>query len=272
MNQPIYKSLSFAVLFLQLIASSAIGAEKTTKESQNFTLKMGQVFFTNLQSTFTADRRVGPISTTIDFNRDLELADSLNSFLFEGYYLYGPQSRIDITYYKVDRDGQKTIDRDITIGDSTFNLNTIVKSSFKTETFIVTYSYMFHSHDEIDLGISAGLHVNKIDLLLEAPAANVYEKQKILIPLPVIGIFLNYDLTSRLSVNYQMRSFVLNYDKFRGNLIDTKLTFEHHTFENFGFEFGFNRKSTDLEIREATLFTKYTNTASGWLANFLWYF
>lgn len=75
-----------------------------------------------------------------------------------------------------------------------------------------------------------------------------------------------------MTLNYQSRIFLINYDEFLGSMGDTKLSLERRTYKYFGIEVGFNRKSTNLEIRESDLLTKYTNNANGWLVNILWYF
>lgn len=266
-------TISLSLLFSTLTPSMVLGVtEGGAYDEQAFTLKVGQVYFTSLETTFLADDRTGPLSTSIDFSRDLNMEDSNDAFLVEGYYRHSRKHRFDFTYYELERTGDRAIDREITLGDTTFLVNTNVFSSFKTRTLIATYSYMFHSHDEIDLGLSAGLHVNDVKLKLEAPGASLEASESQLMPLPIFGVLLNYKLSDKLTVNYQTRAFLLNFDDYRGSLRDTKISLEHHTFKNFGFEFGFNRKSGELEVREPQLLTKLNNVATGWMLNLIGYF
>ena len=200
------------------------------------------------------------------------MENSNNAFLVEGYYRYSQKHRFDFTYYELERTGDQAINREITLGDTTFLVNTNVFSSFSARTLIATYSYMFHSHDEIDLGLSAGLHINDVNLILEAPGASLEESESQLMPLPIFGVLLNYKISDKLTVNYQSRVFLLKFDDYRGSLNDTKISLEHHTFKNFGFEFGFNRKSAEIEVREAQRLTKLNNVATGWMLNLIGYF
>ena len=262
------------VILTFLFSMGALHADENSNpvNDQNLTLKVGHIFFSRLDSSFLADTGSGPLSTNIDFSRDLNMEDSQGSFMIEGIYQLSTKSRIDFTYYEIERDGGRTLNRDITFGGQTFLVNTPVESQFNYTTLIATYSYLLHSHDEIDIGVTAGLHINELELALAAPSANLSQSVTQLTPLPVFGLLFNYDLTPKLTLNYQSRVFVLNYEDIRGNLTDTKLTLEHHTTKNFGFEIGFNRRSGELEVREPGVLKKSSNVATGWITNLIWYF
>ncbi len=240
-------------------------------DKPGLTLKVGQIFFSSMDTSFLADTNSGPLSTTIDFDRDLDMEDSVGSFLIEGIYRIDATQRIDFSYYEIDRDGQRRLNRDVEFGDETFLVNSVVNSQFDFRTLILTYSYLFHSLEEIDLGISGGLHINEAELALETEIGNISESIKQTTPLPVIGILLRYDLSDDWTLNYQNRVFLLNYDDFRGSLNDAKLTFEYDINQDLGLEIGINRRDSELEVKEPDNLVRSDNVAFGWLVNLVWH-
>ncbi len=66
-------------------------------------------------------------------------------------------------------------------------------------------------------------------------------------PLPVVGFYFRYNMGKRWRFKGKSEVFYLEFEDFEGNLTDTSLNFEHQTWKNVGFGFGFNRISFDLD-------------------------
>ena len=237
-----------------------------------FTLKIGQIYFSSIDTSFLADIDGGTLSTNIDFDRDLDMEDSQDSFLLEGIYRFNKYHRLDFSYYEIVRSGESIIWRDITFGEQNFTAGSTIDSEFNLKTLVFTYSYLFHSHDEIDLGITAGLHINEAELSLQTEIGNINERVKQTTPLPVVGILLNYDFSANWGINYQTRVFLIEYSDISGNLSDTKLILDYHINKNLGLEFGLNRRASELEVDDNDSFKKSDNVATGWIANLMWNF
>ena len=254
-----------------LFCTSPVIADSTDRDDKpRLTLKVGQIYFNSMEGSFLADNDGGPLSTTIDFSRDLDIDDSEGSYLLEGIYYFNPVHRVDFSYYNIERSGERRIDREITFGDETYVVNTLVDSQFDAETLILTYSYLFYSSEEVDLGLTAGLHITEADLSLKANIGDVSESATQTAPLPVGGILLNYDISDKWTLHYQTRVFLLDYDDYRGSLNDTKLTFEYEINRDFGLEFGFNRRDSELEVKESGSLERFDSIAQGWIANIVW--
>ena len=235
------------------------------------TLKLGTIFFSSMETTFLADANRSSLSTTIDFDQDLDMEDSAGSFLVEGIYRPEPHQRIDFSYYEIDRSGQRRIDREITFDDQTFDIDSVINSDFDYKTLILTYSHLFRSHDELDLGVTAGLHITEAELRLQTDLGNISERAKQTAPLPVVGMLLRYNYTDDWTLNFLTRIFVLNYDNYRGRLHDSKLTVEYHAQPNISFEFGINARGSEIEVKEPELLRKLDDSAAGWIANVIWH-
>ncbi len=265
---------SIFLIILCMMASQIAQADQHQKstDDNSFTIKVGQIYFSSIDSSFLADSDGGALSTNIDFDRDLDMEDSKDSLLLEGIYRFNARHRMDFSYYEINRSGERQIGREITFGDETFAANSTVDSEFNFQTLIFTYSYLFHQHDEIDVGITAGLHINEAELKLETEIGNINESAKQTTPLPVVGVLFNYNLTPNWDINYQTRVFLLEYGDFKGNLTDTKLTFDYNVNQQLGLEFGINRRASELEVEDSDGLKKTDNVAMGWIANVFWQF
>ncbi len=255
------------VLFLFLSGFAHAQAADETP----LTLKLGTIFFSSMDTSFLADANRGSLSTTIDFDRDLDMQDSAGSFLLEGIYRPDRHQRIDFSYYEIDRSGQRRIDREITFDDETFTIDSVINSDYDYKTLILTYSHLFRTNDEFDLGVTAGLHITEAELGLQTDLGHISERVKQTAPLPVVGMLLRYDYTDDWTLNFLTRIFVLNYDNYRGSLHDSKLTVEYHAQRNISFEFGINARGSEIEVKEPELLKKLDSLATGWIANIVWH-
>ncbi len=257
------------ILTLLVVTSQTLA---NNDRNSGFSLKVGAIQFSGIETSYLADVNGGPLSTTIDFDRDLGVSDSEGSYLLEGIYWLDSKQRLDLSLYNIERSGDKRIEREITFGEETYGINTVVESEFNMQTMIATYSYLFHSHEKVDLGFTAGLHINEIELSLETDVGDARETVKQTAPLPVIGLLLSYRLSEAWTINYQNRVFALSFDSYRGSLNDSKIGFEYRVHKNLGVEFGFNRRSSELEVKEDGILKKLDNLASGFLGNVIWRF
>lgn len=233
--------------------------------ADKFKIEVGSFFVTRASTTVELSASIPPITvgTRVDFEQDLDISDRDTVPRIDGYYRFGKRSRVDFTYFKIDRDGTVATPFDIDFGDAFFPAGTAVTSFFDEEVIKASYGLSFYNVPKAELGISAGLFVSDISVGISTVPGGASEKGTVTAPLPVIGAYFRYEMPKRWRFVGRADFFYLQFDDFEGNLIDLRLNVEHRTWKNVGFGFGLNVIGTNLEVDDRDFRGEYDSTLSG---------
>ncbi len=262
------KRMSYLLLAIALtFPGVALGDDLPDK----FKIQFGSFFVTDIDTTVSLAKTGGAVEAgaRIDFEDQLGLDDSEAVGRIDGYYRFGKKSRVDFSYWKIDRDTTHVIAEPISIGDISINVNQTVRTQFDSETLKAAYGWSFYNVPKAELGLLAGLHLTTIDLeVTDLTGGAGSEQADSPIPLPVVGFYLRYNISQRWRFLVNTQFFALDFEDFEGSLTDLRVNVEHHTFKNAGFGFGFNRISFDLEAedRDDDLRGTVKNNNEGFLA------
>ncbi len=129
-------TLSAAILSLPVLAQ----AEQLPNR---FTARVGVFNVRDADTTPRVGEAERILGTTINFKRDLGVSESDDAPRVDGYYRFTPRHRIDFAWFKVEREGTRTISIDIEFKDEIFLVGTQVDRFSKYETLKVAYIYSF---------------------------------------------------------------------------------------------------------------------------------
>ena len=99
-----------------------------------------------------------PGGDLIDVEDDLGLDKDLALARLDGYYRLGRKHRLQFGYFTFKRDAGATIDRDLTYGDYTFQLNALVESDIENSITVLGYMYSLHQTDQLEVSGTFGIH------------------------------------------------------------------------------------------------------------------
>lgn len=220
-------------------------------DDDRFSLSVGAYFVTRTNGTLRLDRSAGvaSVGTTIDWERDLGGETSMTVPRIDGYWRFAPKHRVDFGWYRVERGGTVTTQRDIEFGNVSYPAGTVaLQSRLDSEIVKALYTYSFYRAPQIEAALSVGLHVTKLEASMKTPGG-LAEATSVTAPLPVFGVRLDYSFAPKWWVRSKYELFFLdNVDKYQGGFSDFTLTLEHQTFQHVGFGFGLNRSSLDIEV------------------------
>ena len=160
--------------------------------------------------------------------------------------------RLDFTWFSLNRDGSRKIEDDITVGvgddEITIEAGNTVDSFFNLDIYELAYSYSFFQDDRIDLAALVGLYVMPIDFGINVSGlVNVNESEKFTAPLPVVGLRMDIALAPRWFLRTGTQIFYLEYDKFKGSIVDVMAAFEYNPWKHVGIGLGFDLLGVRLE-------------------------
>jgi hypothetical protein len=254
--------LLLAVLSVPMVAN----AQQTSPDK--FKIQVGSFIVTRANTALELAASSGPITagTRIDFEDDLGISDSETVPRIDGYYRFGKRSRVDFTWFDIDRDGTAVTPVDIDFGDINIPAGSAVHSFFNEEVIKATYGLSFYNVPKAELGLSVGLFIADIGVGIEVVGGGLSETESVTAPLPVIGAYFRYEMGKRWSFQGNADFFFLQTGDYEGSLVDVRLNVEHQTWKNAGFGFGFNGIATSLRVDDGDFRGEFDNSLSGFQA------
>lgn len=155
--------------------------------------------------------------------------------------------RLEVEYFKLNRDATRTLASDVTWGDQTFTAGSTVNSMFDFYDVRVSAGYSFFKQRDKELGVGIGLHMAGIKTSLQATGIGA-ESTDVLAPLPVLNLYGAFALTNEWAVRLRMDWLSLSYDAYSGDLRSTAIDVLYQPFRHVGFGMGFRAFLLDVEI------------------------
>lgn len=252
-----------------VIAVAAIGLAANQARAEDYpdrlSIRVGGFLVRNFDTTMRLDATGAPVGTTIDFGNTLGGDSSANVVRVDGYYRFTPKHRIDVSYYRIQREGSRFLDLDIQWGDQNFTANGQFDSEIDTGTLKLGYTYSFYHNDDVELGVSVGLHTSILRASLTSPTGQS-EAESVTAPLPVIGFMMDYHITPRWTTKLSAQYFAFNGLGFRGLLTDAVLATEYRLTRHLGAGIGLNHYANGMEYEGDNVVLTERSAYTGFLA------
>ena len=234
-------------------------------------INVGTMLVTNFETEMQLTPRNLPISAKINTKDQLNMKNDTNVFRIDGYYRFTDKHSIDFSYFSVKSSGYTSSNKDIEFNDKFISAGASITSKFDMDVYKVNYGYSFYHSDEVELALTAGLHITTISLGLEATgtidgvaAESTASSAGITVPLPVFGFKGEYTIIDKtLFINYKTEYFFLEYDTFRGNLHSSSISLEYRFLENIGAGIGYNNNLIYLQVDDGDKKLEVQNALSG---------
>ena len=244
------KFLVNGLLFSIMIFSTALlQAEETVPD--DIQVRLGGYLVADQATNIGVSKKGGGVNIHL---QDLfEMESTSQVFRLDGYYRFTPKHAIEISWYSINNSSQTEENIDFEWGDKNISATGALSTFFDTDIYKVNYLYSFYHTEEVELALSAGLHITTIGVgfsgsyTTDGASDNSGEDVKVTAPLPVVGFRLNYNITPELSVRFASDYFFLTFDGYTGVLSDTLITVDYRIMRNFGLGMGFNSTRMRLE-------------------------
>ncbi len=209
----------------------------------NFQIRLGGYLVSAQNTDFKVSQNgVGAIINLQDL---FDLETTVNVFRLDSYYRFTPKHSMEFSWYSIKSKGQTG--QDFQWADKNITANGALSTFFNTDIYKLNYVYSFYHNNEVELGLSGGLHVMKLDAgfngsykvdgnISDAAAEDVI----VTAPLPVVGFRVGYNILPSLSVKYSVDYFFITVQEIKGGLVDSMLTFDWRMTQNFGMGVGYN--------------------------------
>ena len=246
---------SLAPIVCLSVASTAAAQFSSTYSStrgmeERFRLDIGG-FFQKFDTIVSIERSDGTPGTEVNLEDALGQNSHQTNIRLDGYWRFGPHGSLVFAYRGWHRTNEKVMDRDITIGDTTYHAGANVSSDNRVNVIQLYYAYSFVNTGELELGAQLGLSGYYTKLAFSA-SGNVTgpggttagttgnEDTNFLAPVPGIGGYLKYTLLPRFFVYANVKGLpTVTISGYSGSMIDVTAGLDYFFTKNFGIGAGY---------------------------------
>lgn len=261
-----HRAIAFAApvaAFLLLSAPRTATAQGATDYAatkgmdERFRLDMGG-FFQKFETTIRVDSATHGIGTEVGLEDDLGLSSTQANFRADGYWRFGRHGRLDFGFTSWNRHSEHSIDRDITIGDTTYHAGASLESRLKVTLFELYYGYSFWNTGKFEAGAQIGVSAlfNKVQFEGtgtisggggSAGGTFSTEDRSLTAPVPAIGIQARYTLAPGFLASARIRGMSLTIDNVKGSVMEGRAGFDYYPWKNVGFGAAYDYMDIKVE-------------------------
>ena len=272
LNRPLQLPAIAILVSLMVVSPMAVCAAETVAFPETFMIRLSSY---NVSSADTDIAVFSPsgIGTSVNFDDDLGGENSVTIPRIDGYYRFNERHRIDFSSFRTKREGLKTIDIDIDLGDESFVVGDRVESTLEFSLVRVGYAYSFYHSPSIELSMTAGLNVNSYDFDYGLASGGSKDSSGVSAPLPTFGLRMGYKINPRWYLRYVSETFFIEIDDaLEGTLLNYELDIEYRFDKRFILGAGISRISTDLDVDDSDWQGRLTDSNRGFLIYGAYYF
>ena len=237
-------------VLLVMLLVSATAMQAADEVPDDLQLRLGGYILAD-QSTDVKLSHNGT-GVTINLQDAFKMEKSAQVIRFDGYYRFTPKHSIEFAWYAIHNSSHT--DKAFPWFEDNISASGNLNTFFNTDIYKVNYVYSFYHSDEVEIGLSAGLHITKLELgfdgtyELNGSGENAEQSVDVTAPLPVIGLRLSYNILPSLRVKYEVDYFFVTFDGAVGSMSDSLLTLDYRIFKHFGLGIGINSTRMRFEV------------------------
>jgi hypothetical protein len=190
--------------------------------------------------------------TEIDFNKDLGYNEGQMTFAAGLQWRISRRSRLSFNYYNIPRNSTHTLTKDIVFKDSTYPVNSTVKTFFNTAIYQISYGYAILSKPKYELGVMIGTHLigGKVGFSVTGNNVAITKNNDFgfTAPLPDLGIWGGYAFSNRFAVNLDADYLALTIGDYTGSIFAYNLLFIYKLADHFDLSLGFSGLNCKLDV------------------------
>ena len=176
------------------------------------------------------------LGTDVSLEEDFKLLNDQFVFRTDAFLRVKKRSQFNFSYTSIQRSRTATLDRDISILDTTFYVGADVKFFFDTYYYALTYRYSFFDKVNWNAGLSFGIRAIEFRTGINGTLnENTYgDKTSFWAPAILVGLHGSAYLTPRLLGRYNFEYFQVSVEDIEVNILETSASLEYYIHKNVG--------------------------------------
>ena len=166
----------------------------------------------------------------------------------------GRRHEIELGYQFANRTGEKTLERDIVLADSTYAAGVNLKSNFRTDQVFLAYRFAIRARERTQLGLGVGVGVFpfklEADRLASAGGSEVTSsnERSLTGPFGSLGIYGRFLLGDRWYLESDLRGIAIKIDRFKASVVEANLAGRYFLSDKLAMELGYGISAITLTV------------------------
>jgi len=206
------------------------------------------------------DAKVGDrtIGDSLDLEDDLNLSEDDNYFFGGLRWRFAERHSISLIYWNYQRDAVARSEKDFRFGEEVLLAGAFIATEIKVELKDIDYTYDFYVAEKLTLGGSLGIYWSTREFRLEAGGdiqvdgskvisreLNYLQKAKLDIPLPTLGLRVDYQMTPKLAIVGSGRYLKVKINDQEGKFVNLKAGLQYAITDTVDIGLAANTLSFD---------------------------
>jgi hypothetical protein len=202
-----------------------------------------------INSDIRVDRDGGP-GTDVDAEDDLGVSTLKIQPRVSLRWRPGRRHEVEVGYQFVRRSGEKVIDREIEIGDSVFEAETLLSTTYNTDQAFLAYRFAFLAKERTQVGLGIGLGALFVDVGLDAPEDNGGRRADARVNAPVgsVGLYSRFLSGERWYFELDARYIEATIDRYNPMVVEWNAAARYLLSERFELEAGYGGSAIEVNI------------------------
>jgi hypothetical protein len=256
----VHPVLSLLLISFSFMGNLAFGSEPSQPGfPDRIKLWGGYQRLFGLDAQFRFDSPRTGLGSTFNFADDFG-GDKSDSMIRAGaLFRLTPNHAIGMSWYAISLRGDKThLNTDLHIADLIFSATGKVTGAIDLTLYRAFYAWSFYRSDRMELALSPGIYFGDFRANFEGSLTidpgvlpPVVEggtvKQSHFVPLPSIGVSVEYKILPRLTANIRTDFFYININQVKGGMAELFVGLEYRLFKHLAVGTAFNRFWLDID-------------------------
>ncbi len=243
------------IILLLACGSAPVWAEGASDEplSDKLMIRGGWAYVFGTTANVSIGGPVLGAGTNLDFTQTLGGRDSTDAFRIDTLYRFNEHHAIGFSWYRIGLSGQKNLNQQIQIGDQTISAGAFTQTSLSFNTWRLLYDWSFYRNDKVELAVSPGLYMMEVKFnfagqgtINNTAGAVTLVNEQLTVPLPSLGLVLNYNITPKLQFQSRYDFFYLTMANYSGAMFELYGGLEYRIVKHFAMGAAYDRLSANL--------------------------
>jgi len=247
---------------LGLVSGGGAGAQELTPAqgllNDRFVFNAG-LFVVGTDLSARLDGQSGR-NPAVDFDETLGRASDASRGRIDAQWRFAPKHILRFEYFNYDASQSRVIDRDVTLGDTTFNAGASLSSKTEYSVYQLGYEYAFLKRPSYEIAGTLGVHFTDLNFRLAGSgtvtgpdgtttaSGSVSKESDLPMPLPVIGIRGGWAVSPQIYLDARLQFLRLSVDGYDGHWSNAHLGATWMFARHWGVGLGYHRFTTRVDV------------------------
>ena len=166
----------------------------------------------------------------------------------------GRRHEIELGYQFARRTGEKTLERDIVVADSSYTVGLNLKTTFRTDQIFLAYRFAIRARERTQLGLGVGIGAFpfklEVDRLASAGGSEVIStnERSFTGPFGSLGVYGRFLLGDRWYLEGDLRGIAIQIDRIEASVVEGNLAGRYFLSDKLAMELGYGISAVTLTV------------------------